>query len=165
MANGKQICPVQVPKLHKRQVDNKKKQGAVEATQPPAQPPTQQATQPKKQEPTQPKSHPHMHSTTKVPGVSTEQQEQGKQPKTQVKRKRGRLRKKSKIQEEAEKMVEEFFGPKEEIKKHTLLIEEDTHGGTYPQVPIQPLQQSGSGDAPVIAEQPSKPPRLPVKKR
>ena len=87
-----------------------------------------------------------MHSTTKVPGVSKEQQEQGKQPKTQVKRKRGRLRKKSKIQEEAEKMVKEFFGPEQEIEEHTLLVEEDTHGGTYPQVPTQPLQQSGSGD-------------------
>ena len=71
-----------------------KKQGSVEATQQPAQPPTHQATQPTKQEPTQPQSHPHMHSTTKVPGVSKEQQEQGKQPKTQVKSKRGRERKK-----------------------------------------------------------------------
>ena len=103
MANRKRICPVQVPKLHKRWVDNKKKQGTVEATQQPAQPPTQQATQPTKQEPTQPQSHPHTRSTTKVPGVSKEQQEQGKQPKTQMKRKRGRLRKKSKIQKEAEK--------------------------------------------------------------
>ena len=82
-----------------------------------------------------------------------------------MKRKRGRQRKKSKIQKEAEKMVKKFFGPEEEIKEHTLLVEEDTHGGTYPQLPTQPLQQSGSGDAPVIAEQPSKPPRLPVKKK
>ena len=43
MANGKWICSVQVPKLYKRWVDNKKKQGTVEATQQPAQPPTQQA--------------------------------------------------------------------------------------------------------------------------
>ena len=104
-----------------------------------------------------------MRSTTKVPGVSKEQQEQGKQPKTQVKRKRGRQRKKSKIQKEAEKMVKKFFGPEEEIEEHTLLVEEDTHGGTYPQLPTQPLQQSGSGNAPVIAEQPSKPPQAPGK--
>ena len=55
-------------------------------------------------------------------------------------------------------MVKMFFGPEEEIEEHTLLVEEDTHGVTYPQLPTQPLQQSGSGDAPVIAEQPSKPP-------
>ena len=70
-----------------------KQQGTVEATQQPAQPPTQQATQPTKQEPTQPQSRPQTHSTTKVPGVSKEQ-EQGKQPKTQVKRKSGKPRKK-----------------------------------------------------------------------
>ena len=100
-----------------------------------------------------------MHSITKVPGVSKEQQEQEKQPKTQVKGKRGRLRKRSKIQEEkAKKMVEEGFGPKEEIEEHTLLVEEDTHSGTYPQVPTQPLQKSGTGNAPVIPEQPSEPP-------
>ena len=70
---------------------------------------------------------------------------------------------KSKIQEKAKKMVEEFFGPEEEIEEHTLLVEEDTHGGTYPQVPTQPLQQSGSGNAPVFAKQPRKPPHAPSK--
>ena len=141
-------------------------QGTLQETQQPTQPPTQQATQPTKQEPTPPQSRPQTRSTTEVPGVSKEQQEQEKQPKTQVKRKRGRLRKRSKIHEEkARKMVEEGFGPEGEIEEHTLLVEEDTHGGTYPQVPIQPLQQSGTGNAPVIPEQPSEPPRLPVKKR
>ena len=69
-----------------------------------------------------------------------------------MKRKIGRQRKKSKIQKEAEKMVKKFFGPEEEIEEHTLLVEEDTHAGTYPQLPTQPLQQSGSGNAPVTAE-------------